>query len=243
MYTKKYRIITLGLLSVFTLWMAYSGFKQYQTINTLLDTQILTPPSIDDKSLEIGDLRITKASVQDFDQPDRRKYGRTFVSVTNLDHQTPSPQLDNTLLNLSQRQQNRTIYGLWGYPSFLVSPDDLSFWRSQLYLQILFYFGGLAIIGIFFILFYELNYRKDNKLFVPAIKNVILGLSILFSGGAILKWGLDFRLYNFLNDQFYFGEPLPPIDNNMIFLGGTLLFTAIILQRAVELQKEQDLTI
>jgi hypothetical protein len=243
MYTKNFRIITIGLLSVFILWMAYAGLDQYQTVNTMLDAQILTTQTAGERSLEIGNLRITKTNIRDINQPNRPTHGETYVSVTNLDQQTPSPQLDNTLLNLTERQQQRTIYGLRGYPSFLVSQEDLSFWRSQFYLQILFYYGGLFIIGIFFMLFYEINYRKDNKLFVPAIKNVILSLSILFSGGAILKWGLDFRLLNFLNSQFYLGEPSPPIDNDMVLLGGILLFTAIILQRAVALQNEQDLTI
>lgn len=243
MYTKNYRIVILSLLSILTLWVAYLGFDRYQSINKMLQSQNLTTETTREYSLEIGNLRVTKTNIQDVGQPDRPTYIKTFISVTNLDQQTPSPQLDNTLLNLTNRQKDRTIYGLRGNPSFLVSQDDLSFWRSQFYLQILFYYGGLFIIGILYMVYYEINYRKDNKLFVPAIKNVILSLSLLFSGGAILKWALDFRLFNFLNGQFYLGESLPPIDNNLILLGVALLFTAIILQRAVELQKEQDLTI
>jgi len=223
--------------------MAYAGFDQYQSVNEILNAQSLIAAQPSERSLEIGNLRITKTTIQDINQPNRPAYGKTYISVTNLDQQTPSPKLDNTLLNLTDRQEQRTIYGLRGYPSFLVSKEDLTFWRSQFGLQILFYYGGLFIIGISFVLFYEINYRKENKLFVPAIKNIILSLSFLFSVGAILKWGLDFRLFNFLNNQFYLGEPSPPIDNHMVLLGGILLFTAIILQRAVALQQEQDLTI
>jgi len=243
MYRKNYRIIVLGLLSFFILWVGYLGFDHYRTVNNILDAQTLTTQETGERSLEIGTLRLTRTNIQGKKQLDRPTYDKTYVSITNLDQQTPSPQLDNTLLNLTERQRERTIYGLRGYPSFLVLQDHLAFWQSQFYLQIIFYYGGIVIIGIFFILFYEINYRKDNKLFVPAIKNVILSLSILFSSGAILKWVLDFRLLNFLNSQFYLGEPSPPIDNVLVLLGSVLLFTAIILQRAVALQKEQDLTI
>ncbi|GEM_PF-1470890 len=243
MYTKTYRIVILSLLSIFIVWMAYLGFNQYQSVNKVLDAQTLTSEKPKIQSLKIGSLSITKTTIQNINKPEHPVYGNTYVSVTNLDQKTPSAQIDNMLLTLSERQQQRTIYGLRGFPSFLVFQDDLSFWRSQFYLQILFYYGGFVIIGILFMLFYEINYRKNNKLFVPAIKNVILSLSILFSGGAILKWGLDFRLFNFLNNQFYLGEPSPPIDNNLVLLGGILLFTAIILKRAVALQNEQDLTI
>lgn len=242
MYTKNYRLITIGLLSVFVLWMGFARLDQYQATNSILDAQTLSKQNTGQRSLEIGNLRITKTNIHDINQSNRPAYGKTYVSVTNLNRQTPSPQLDNTLLNLNERQQC-TIYGLQGYPSFLVSQEDIPFWRSQFFLQILFYYGGLFLIGIFLMLFYEINYLKENKLFVPAIKNVILSLSILFSGGAILKWGLDFRLINFLNNEFYLREPSPPITDNMILLGGILLFTAIILQYAVALQQEQDLTI
>ncbi|PAU94851.1 hypothetical protein CK503_05100 [Aliifodinibius salipaludis] len=243
MYTKNYRIVVLSLLSVFTLWMGYLGFNHYRAVSNMLDAQTITASNTGERSLKIGNLRITKTTIQDVERPERPTYGKTYISVTNLNKQTPLPQLDNTLLNLTDRQQQRTIYGLQGSPSFLVLEDDLTFWRSQFCLQIFFYYGGLFIIGILYMLYYEINYRRDNKLFVPAIKNVILSLSLLFSGGAILKWGLDFRLISFLNNQFYLGEPSPPIDNELILLGVALLFTGIILQRAVALQKEQDLTI
>lgn len=243
MYTKNYRVVILGLLAILTLWIGYIGITQYQTVNQLLNPQRITAKGTADNSLEIGNLKITKVRVQDLEQSSRQSYWHTYISVTNLDRQTPSPKLDNTLLGLTNREQNRAIYGLQGHPSFLVSQQDLSFWRSQFYLQLLFYYGGLVIIGILYMLYYEINYRKDNKLFIPAIKNVILSLSFLFSGGGILKWGLDFRLFNFLNDQFYLGEPSPPINTTMIYLGVALLFMGIIMQRAIKLQQEQDLTI
>lgn len=241
MYTKRIRFFVLIFLSGFVIMTAYSGLDQYNSVNQLLNASVLKTKGQGEQSLTLGNLKMTKTKVQDF--KNQTTYWRTYATVSNINKQTPSPQLDAAIINLNDRQQNRAIYGLQGYPSFMVKQDDLSFWQSQFYLQILFYFGGMFIVGILYILYYEINYRKDNKLFVPEIKNVILSFSYLFSFGAILKWGLDFRLFNFLNDQFYLGEPTPPISTWMIIVGAIMLFMAIVLQRAVKLQDEQDLTI
>lgn len=191
--------------------------------------------------MKLGDLTFTKTKAQDFQ--DQNTHWKTYASVSNLDRQTSSPQLDATILNLNERQQNRAIYGLQGHPSFMIKQNDLSFWKSQSYLQIIFYFGGLFIVGILYLLYYEINHQKNNKLFIPEIKNVILSFSYLFSFGAIIKWGLDFRLMNFQKKSILSRYSMPPISTWMVVVGAIMLFMAIILQRAVKLQEEQDLTI
>lgn len=241
MYTKRNRIIIHLLLSVFVVSSVYMGIKHFNKANRILRSSTLNSKGIGKQALELGDLKFTKTKVTNYSTHHSRWV--TYATVSNLDRETPSPQLDGTILGLNKRQHNRVIYGLQGHPSFMIKQDDISFWRSQILLQIIFYFGGLFIVGILYILYFEINYRKDNKLFIPEIKNIILSFSLLFSFGALLKLGLDFRLFNYLNNHFYLGEPMPPISKTLLYLGIAMFFAAVILQRAVKLQEEQDLTI
>jgi len=122
--------------------------------------------------------------------------------------------------------------------------EHRSFWKSQYILNILLYAGsiiGFMIIGLFFV---EYQFKQQQKLFTKEIKLLVAGLCF----GTYLIFFLNIILYgrmiSFLNSEFYLGESLVGgIENGLLLLGLTLTFLLVFLERAIPIQREQDLTV
>lgn len=71
-----------------------------------------------------------------------------------------------------------------------------------------------------------------------------MGLFFLIFAGFIIKAVLYGRMIHFLNNEYYLSESLTGgISQEFVFLSVAFLFIIIFLERAVPLQKEQDLTV
>ena len=241
MSDKQLRSAFLIFFSGFCLWILWQGIDEMGKVEAFTSAlKSGSEAALGNKEYEIGTLKIANVKAQDINDSNSAPEWKMYVSVLNLDQQTPRPLRDNILLAPSN--QERKMYGLEGHPSFVLNKSDTTFWKWQFYLQILFYTGGYLIMGILFIIFNEMKFR-NKKLFITPIKNIILSFALLFLFGIFIKWSIDWRLFNFLNDHYYLGENMPPLSNTLLYIGTPTFIFALYLEQAVHLQKEQDLTI
>ncbi|NGP87499.1 DUF2975 domain-containing protein [Fodinibius halophilus] len=229
-----FRWLVLSILALMVLFYIYLGINSIQTFHRVYDN---SPPSAQTATYEIGDLTLSKTTVV---QQDTKRTVR-YITTDDLSY-TPSQK---KTANILQAQTGLTkIMGLSGNPSFLVTEEHESFWKSQFYYQIAFYFGGFLIFALFLIGVTEINFRQEKKLFTKEIKRFFGGIYALFITAFFIKAVLYGRMVHFLNNEYYLGESLTGgVSSSLLSIAVALLFIFLFLERAIKLQKEQDLTI
>jgi hypothetical protein len=229
-----FRWLVLGLMSWLVLFLIWGGISELQSFHSVFDDS----PQANEKinSFDIGDLALTKTSINTNGESKNVRY----VTVKDLNY-NPSHKEGSDILK--ENNGNTIMMGLMGHPSFLVKADK-EFWKSQFYLEWGFRFGGWLILIIFLIVITEVNFQQNKKLFTTKIKRLFSGLFFLIFAGFIIKAVLYGRMILFLNNNYYLGEPLTGgVSNEYVFLLAVFLWIIVFFERAVPMQKEQDLTI
>lgn len=231
---KNFRRLVFLIMSSFTVLIVWAGISELQDFNTVWNNSV--PANGQKSTTEIGNLRLTKMAIE----KEGKQHTVHYITVQDL---TYGPNLKKAENIISNRQARTKIMGLKGHPSFLAGKDE-GFWKSQFYLQLAFAFGGWLAISIFFIVVTGINFKQQKKLFTETIKKLFTSLFFLIFAGFIAKAVLYGRIIHFLNNNYYLGESLTGgISLAMVWVMAALFFIIIFLERAVPMQKEQDLTI
>ncbi|WP_185957252.1 hypothetical protein [Gracilimonas mengyeensis] len=218
-------------MTILALFMIWTGVHEIRQFHSVLQE---APAEVESQNtFEVGPLMLTKTSAGD----DLYRY----VTVTDLKH-TPSPTKADEMLTTAN--SDRKVLGLVSSPSFKLSKEHLGFWKSQFYLELGLRVGGWLMILLFFIGMTITNFRQKKKLFTPAIYRWFLGLYFFTFAGFLAKAILYGRLMYFLNHEFYLQESLTAgISTNMALGLALFFFLILFLQKAIPMQKEQDLTV
>lgn len=225
---QKLLIAFMCLLPVFIIW---AGIEELNEFNSVFNANEVKAGETINYTMD--PLSITKSNLTDSTY--------TYVSVTDLSYRPPN---SNTTEILNSAQKNTKMLGLLSHPSFIVKKSDLSFWRSQFYLQI-----GLNILGPLILIGFLLGmtitiFKQQQKLFTKEIYRWVLGLYFLIFAGFLAHPILYGRMIHFLNTEFYLGEKLTSGISPEPLIGlGILFFVIVFLQRAIPMQNEQDLTV
>lgn len=218
----------LGFSMIGIIWL---GFTEVETFDQLFDaSEVDAGETI---VYSIGPLTLSKTNVDD------TLY--TYVSVSDLSY-TPSPSKKADILSSSLA--NTKMLGLYSHPSFMINAEERSFWRSQFYLHMGFTFGSLFIFMAFILGFSIINIKQKQKLFTKEVYRWVYGFYFMIIAGFIIYPIIYGRMIYFLNAEFYLGETLTSgIADEPLFALGILIFLIIFLQKAIPMQKDQDLTV
>ncbi len=214
------------------IWAIFVNLNEF---NSLLDTSIQPDAGII-IDYEIGHLKLNKVKASTDTE-------EAYVYVTYKGISYLAPQ-ENQTEELSTNFGFTKMTGLESYPSFLVIEKHKAFWKSQFYLEILFRYAGFAVIFITMLVFSELNFKQNNKLFTKEVKWGLGGFMFVIYGAYFGGYFLYGRMILFLNKEFYLGESIVGGGSQeLLFMGTILLFLFIVFERAIPIQKEQDLTV
>lgn len=215
--------------------MMWSIFTSIGELNKLLD---YSTPSVEKivSDFEINNLKLTKTTIN------KTEIEKTYIYVTTKDLSYLASKTDQSK-TISTNFGFTKMIGLESYPSFLVTEKHESFWRFQFYLEIIFNYGGFALLFLILFIYSEVNFKQERKLFTKEIKWVFVGLSGTFLGAYFIELLLYGRMIYFLNTEFYLGESLVGGSQYLLNLGIIFLFLSILIDKAIPMQEEQELTV
>jgi hypothetical protein len=227
-YFQRIMIAIICLLPIGILW---SGLEELKEFKSTFEANELDVGEVLNYTVE--PLSLTKVNFENTIY--------TYVSVTDLSYRPPNAETAEILASASEYSK---ILGLLSHPSFLVKDSDLPFWRSQFYLKIgLDFLGWFLFIGVLIGLSIT-NFMQKQKLFTAEVYRWVFGLYFLIFAGFLAHPILYGRMIHFLNKEFNLGEPLTSgIASESLLALGILFFLIIFLQKAILIQKDQDLTV
>ena len=164
-----------------------------------------------------------------------------YITVSNLSYE-PEDEIRQEILQSNFGYTK--ITGLQSAPSFIIRKEQRSFWQKFMYQKIFLFFGGLAAFMGMVIVWVDLNYKQEAKLFTKEIKYLIYGTFFGVYAFTFIDAFMYGRMIHFLNKEFYLGESLiGGAFTEMTFIGAALLILVIAIEKAIPIQQEQDLTV
>ncbi len=226
--------ILIGGLMLMTAFIIYSSYQEFQSFKTIFEDEKI---DLEIGTYEIGYLRVTKLNVTEEESP----VSRRFITVIGLSYPTT---IDEQIEKIQHNSDKVKLSGLVSHPSFLISDENESFWKSQFY-WIMFLFGaGPTLASLLFVVFTVLMVKQKEKLFTKEIKYGIHTFFWLIMGGLVFNSILFGRMIYFLNNNYGLGEKLTAgISNELLTLATALLVLIVFIERAIPIQEEQDLTV
>lgn len=164
-----------------------------------------------------------------------------YVTVSDLSYEA-AEQVRQSILE--SNFGDTKMIGLQSAPSFLIRKEQRAFWQQFIYQKIFLFFGGLAALMGLLIVWADLNFKQESKLFTKEVKYLIY---ITFFGMYAFTFIDSFmfgKMIHFLNKEFYLGESLIGGSiTEMTFIGAALLILVIAIEKAIPIQQEQELTV
>lgn len=235
MKEKNFQRLVLLMLCAVAFFILWQGIKEIQNFQNTFDSSAPVAKSTD--TFEIDNLILSKASVN---QNGQQRIAR-YITVADLSY-PPSKKKEEKIIRAGNTSTK--MMGLMGHPSFLITGNQENFWKSQFYLSFGYHYGGLLLLNILFIILLKTNFRQGKKLFTTQIKYLFSGIFFLLITGYFLGAILYGRMIHFLNENFYLGESLTGgLSTELLGISIAVIFVILLLERAVPMQKEQDLTV
>mgnify|MGYP003677148343 CR=1 FL=1 len=228
---EKFQKLIIAIMLAFPILIVWDGINELKEFNSVFNAEKIKSGETLNYTME--PLSITKINLDDTTY--------TYVSVTDLSYRPPNHK---TAEILSSAPYYTKTLGLLSHPSFIVKTSDLTFWRTQFRLLIgLNVFGWLILIS-FLIGMSITNFRQEQKLFTKELYRWVFALYFLIFAGFLAHPILYGRMIHFLNSEFYLGEQLTSgISQEPLFALGILFFVIVLIQKAIPIQNDQDLTV
>ena len=164
-----------------------------------------------------------------------------YVTVSDLSYEAAEEVRQSIL---ESNFGDTKMIGLQSAPSFFIQKEQRAFWQQFIYQKIFLFFGGLAALMGLLIVWADLNFKQESKLFTKEVKYLIYITFFGVYAYALLDTFMYGKMIHFLNKEFSLGESLVGGSlTEMTFLGVALLILAGAIQKAIPIQKEQELTV
>lgn len=231
--------VIIGLILIFAGFSIWTSFTAFQHIQSMLNKDI-SPTSTEGMGAYSSNFSVHLKSFK-FTKTANIDTAFTYVTLTDL---TVSPSTDEAFEILTSASKNDKILGLSSHPSFFVSNEQRSFWKTQINLELGFLVG--AFLTLIFAVIWLFSIRIDlyKKLFTKEIYRWVMTFFFILFAGFMMDALLYARKINFLNNEFNLGlSPTGGVSPTMMFVLFLLLFVLIFLRKAIPMQNEQDLTV
>lgn len=229
-----FQTIVLGFLEFAMILIAYNGYQKYQAINGFFESEV----SDNQQSVyEIGYLNVTKVNYSaNYDQR-----SRFYVTITGLSY----PINDFEKISEDQLEANGILMpGLVSHPSFMVTDENKSFWKSQFNWVLAYHAGGYLLLCLLIFAATLLRFRQGQKLFTKELKYAVYAFFGLIMAGYFLYAVIFGRMIYFLNQSTRLNESLTAgISPELLNVAVVILILIVLVEQAIPIQNEQDLTV
>ena len=229
-----FQTIVLGFLVIVMILIAFNGYQKYQDINQYFEDE-----STENQPLvyEIGYLHIAKVN----HSADNNRKTRQYVTITGLSY----PISEYEELSEDQMESNGLLIpGLVSHPSFVVTDENKSFWKSQFYWVLTYHTGGSLLLFMLIFAAALLRFRQGQKLFTKELKYAVYAFYGLIMAGYFLYAIIFGRMIYFLNQSTALNESLTAgISPELLNVGVVLLILIVLIEQAIPIQEEQNLTV
>ena len=229
-----FQTIVLGFLVITMILIAFNGYREYQATSKFFEDESTESQS---SVYEIGYLHITKVN----HSADNNRKTRQYVTITGLSY----PISEYAELSEVQMESNGLLMpGLVSHPSFVVTDENKSFWKSQFYWVLAYHSGGYLLLCMLIFAATLLRFRQGQKLFTKELKYAVYAFYGLIMAGYFLYAVIFGRMIHFLNQSTALNESLTAgISPELLNVGVVLLILIVLIEQAIPIQEEQNLTV